>query len=74
VKYGQHRRGKAGNSGSGDPAPSAAAILAFFAVLAVACVGGYFFLMKLIDISRQEDCMLAGRRNCAAPITMPSDR
>jgi hypothetical protein len=55
-------------------APSTVSILAFFTVLAVACVGGYFFLMKLIDISRQEDCMLAGRRNCAAPITMPPDR
>jgi hypothetical protein len=65
---------KSGNSSGRDPAPSTVSILAFFTVLAVACVGGYFLLMKLIDISRQEDCMLAGRRNCAAPITLPADR
>jgi hypothetical protein len=61
--------------GSGsEQAPSGLAILAFFAVLAVLCVGGYFLLLKLIDISRQEDCILAGRRNCAAPIVVPSGR
>jgi hypothetical protein len=42
-------------------------------LIAAACVGGYFLLMKLIDISREEDCALAGRRNCA-PITVPSGR
>jgi hypothetical protein len=42
-------------------------------LLAAACVGGYFLLMKLIDVSRQEDCILASRRNCA-PITVPSGR
>jgi hypothetical protein len=41
--------------------------------VAVVCVGGYFLLMKLIDVSRQEDCLLAGRRNCA-PIEVPSRR
>jgi hypothetical protein len=29
--------------------------------------------MKLIDISREEDCLLGGRRNCAA-ITVPNGR
>jgi hypothetical protein len=66
------RSGKPRNSGRGDTAPSDAAVLAFFVIVAVACVGGYFLLMKLIDISRQEDCMLAGRRNCAPPIAVPS--
>jgi hypothetical protein len=52
---------------------STEAIAIIFALVALACVGGYFFLMKLIDISRQEDCLLAGRRNCAQ-ITVPSPR
>ena len=66
--------GKPRNNGHGDPAPSGVAVLAFFVVIAVACVGGYFLLMKLIDMSRQEDCMLAGRRNCVPPIAVPSRR
>jgi hypothetical protein len=49
------------------------AILAILVAIALACVGGYFLLMKLIDVSRQEDCLLAGRRNCA-PIEVPSKR
>jgi hypothetical protein len=55
-----------------EPAPSGRAILAFFVVLAVAIVGGYFLLMKLIEISRQEDCMLGGGRSCATPIVVPA--
>jgi hypothetical protein len=51
-----------------ETAPSGVALLVFFAVLGLACVGGYFLVMKLIDISRQEDCMLGGRRNCVPPI------
>jgi hypothetical protein len=51
-----------------DTAPSGVALLAFFAILGLACIGGYFLLMKLIDVSRQEDCMLGGRRNCVPPI------
>jgi hypothetical protein len=66
------RSGKPRNRGHGDPAPSDIAVLAFFMIVAVACVGGYFLLMKLIDISHQEDCMLSGRRNCAPPIAVPS--
>jgi len=68
------RSGVPRNNGGGDEhAPSSRAVLAFFMVMAVLCVGGYFLLMKLIDMSRQEDCMLAGRRNCA-PIEVPADR
>ena len=48
-------------------------ILVILAVIALVCVGGYFLLIKLIDVSRQEDCFLAGRRNCAA-IDVPSSR
>jgi hypothetical protein len=32
---------------------------------------GYLFLNKMLDISQQEDCMLAHRKNCAA-IELPS--
>jgi hypothetical protein len=45
----------------------------FLAALVVALVLGYLFLNKLVDISSQEDCMLAHRKNCAAS-EAPSDR
>ena len=32
----------------------------------VALVLGYLFVNKLVDISSQEDCALAHRKNCAA--------
>jgi hypothetical protein len=58
---------------NGEPTLSPLAILVIMIAIALACVGGYFLLMKLIDVSRQEDCLLAGRRNCA-PIEVPSGR
>jgi hypothetical protein len=36
----------------------------FLAGLAVALVLGYLFVNKMADISHQEDCVLAHRRNC----------
>ena len=39
--------------------------------LAAALVFGYLFLNKMLDISQQEDCMLAHRKDCAA-IELPS--
>ncbi len=45
----------------------------FLAVLVVALVLGYLFLNKLVDISSQEDCALAHRKNCAA-VDVPSGR
>lgn len=45
----------------------------FFAALAVALVLGYLLLGKLVDISQEEDCALAHRRNCGA-VELPSDR
>jgi hypothetical protein len=45
----------------------------FLAVLVVALVLGYLFLNKLVDISSQEDCVLAHRKNCAAS-EAPADR
>ena len=66
------RSGKPRNGG-GEQAPSPRAIVAFLAIIALVCVGGYFLLMKLIDVSRQEDCLLASRTNCAA-IEVPLGR
>jgi hypothetical protein len=40
-------------------------ILAILAILALVCVGGYFFILKMIAVSQQDDCVLAQRRNCA---------
>jgi hypothetical protein len=64
-------RGGRGGGGSGG-APSGTAILAFLTAVALACVGGYFLVMKLIEISRQEDCILAGGRYCVPPIELPN--
>jgi hypothetical protein len=57
-----------------DWRPIPDAVLAIFlAGLAAALVLGYLFLNKMVDISRQDDCILAHRRDCAAT-TLPSDR
>ena len=45
----------------------------FLGVLAMALVLGYLFLNKMVDISRQEDCLLGHRGNCAATAS-PSTR
>lgn len=61
------------DGGGDDRGPSGIYVLMCLAGVVLACVGGYFLVMKLIDISRQEDCLLAGRRNCA-PIEAPLGR
>jgi hypothetical protein len=61
------------SDGDGEETLSPLAILVILVTIALVCVGGYFLLMKLIDVSQQEDCVLAGRRNCA-PIEVPSSR
>jgi len=77
-------KGKSGGAApSGEPPdhgndpnlrPVSDAMLAIFlAALAVALVLGYLFLNKLVDISRQEDCMLSRSPNCAAAES-PADR
>jgi hypothetical protein len=66
------RSGKPRN-GDGGRTLSPRDILVILTTIALACVGGYFVLIKLVDVSRQEDCLLAGRRNCA-PIEVPSSR
>jgi hypothetical protein len=45
----------------------------FLAVLVVALVIGYLFVNKLAEISTEEDCALAHRKNCAA-VDVPSGR
>jgi hypothetical protein len=63
-----------GRSHDADWRPIPDALLAvFLAGLAVALLLGYLFVNKMVDISRQEDCMLAHRKNCAATES-PSDR
>jgi hypothetical protein len=52
------------DDGSPPPVPGGVLTL-FLAVLAAALVLGYLFLNKMVDISRQEDCVLAHRKNCA---------
>ncbi len=49
------------------------ALAIFLALLALALVLGYLFLNKLVQISQEEDCGLAHRRNCGA-VEQPSDR
>lgn len=44
----------------------------FFAALMAALVLGYLFLNKLVDISREEDCMLSRAKNCAATELSPN--
>jgi hypothetical protein len=55
-------RRDAGNEGQ---TLSGREILFVMALIALAVVGGYFLIMKLIDVSQQDDCVLANRRNCA---------
>lgn len=50
--------------GDGEQTLSGREILIVLTLVALALAGGYFFLMKMIDVSRQEDCVLAQRRNC----------
>ena len=50
--------------GDGGQTLSGREILIVLALVALAVAGGYFFVMKMIDVSQQEDCVLAQRRNC----------
>ena len=64
--------GKPSNRGKvREERPVSDAMLAIIlAALAVTLVLGYLFLNKLVDISREEDCMLAHNKNCGA-IALP---
>jgi hypothetical protein len=63
-----HHKDRGGDQGLSD-----VGVLINLAVLALVCVGGYFLLMKLVEISRQEDCFLGGGRNCVR-LQVPSNR
>lgn len=61
---------KQDSTGRGDrnsPPPIPGSVLALiFALLAAALVLGYLLVNKLADMSRDDDCILAHRKNCAA--------
>jgi hypothetical protein len=61
-----HSRSGDKEGGDRERTLSGREILVIMTVIALVCVGGYFLLLKLIDVSRQDDCVLAQRRNCAA--------
>ena len=48
-------------------------LVIFIAVLVLALVLGYLFLNKMVQISQEEDCALANRRNCGA-VEQPAGR
>jgi hypothetical protein len=54
-----------------QPPVSDAMLAIILVAVAAALLLGYLFLSKLIDISRQEDCMLAHSKKCAA-IELPN--
>jgi hypothetical protein len=56
-----------------DSGPPGFVIALVLGAFAIALVGGYLLVMKLADMSRMEDCLMSGRRNCA-PIEMPMRR
>jgi hypothetical protein len=60
----QSDRPRDDGDGDGERTLSGREILIVMTIIALAVVGGYFFLMKLIDVSQQDDCFLAQRRNC----------
>jgi hypothetical protein len=47
-----------------DSGPPAIAVAVLLGAIGLALVGGYFLVMKLIDMGRAEDCILAHRRHC----------
>ncbi len=48
-----------------DPPPSRARALAALLLLAVLVVGGWLLARHLASMADTEDCLMAGRRNCA---------
>jgi hypothetical protein len=52
------------DDGDGGQTLSWREILFVMTLVALAVAGGYFFLLKMIDVSRQDECVLAQRRNC----------
>jgi hypothetical protein len=62
-----HRRGPSDQLREHEAPPVSNAMLGIILVaVAAALVFGYLLLSKLIDMSRQEDCMLAHNKTCTA--------
>jgi hypothetical protein len=62
------------DSSEQEPEPDSrrAAIIGLL-VIAVLVVAGYFVVTALQSKSRLEDCLMAGRKNCA-PVEVPAQR
>ena len=65
MKSDQPNSSRGGDRNAPPPIPGPVLAL-IFALVAVALVLGYLLLNKLADMSRDEDCGLAHRKNCAA--------
>ena len=53
------------------PPPSRVRALVALALLLLLVVGGYLLARHLSAVTRTEDCLMAGRRNCAPIRAMP---
>jgi hypothetical protein len=60
------------NIRSGGKGPSNSAVLIALSLIGIASIAGYFLLMKLVDVSREDDCLLAHRYDCGA-IQVPNN-
>jgi hypothetical protein len=54
-----------------DSNPSRARGFVAMILIVLLIVGGWLLAQRLAQTGRMEDCLMAGRRNCA-PITAPS--
>jgi hypothetical protein len=52
-------------TGDADPPPSRARALAALLLLLVLVAGGFVLARHLAAVGRTEECLMAGRRNCA---------
>lgn len=60
-------RSRRPRTGDGDTL-SDAGVVAVVVVLAVVLAAGYLFAMKMIAVSKLDDCILGHRRNCEPPL------
>jgi len=63
VPYGDG--GEAGCGESPEEAPSGSRPAVLFLVFVVLAIMGWFLIQNLSKTSRQQDCLMAGRKNCA---------
>lgn len=55
---------------AGEPPPSRARALLALLLLLALVAGGWVLARHLAQVARTEDCLMAGRRNCA-PVQAP---